>query len=157
MAHKGHAATKRMRCKQKTVAANKNDALQTKKDRCKQNRCAANKTRTLETKKRTAANKKDWCAVNKIGKPLQTKMETAANKKRTLQRKEISCKQKTTAANKKGNRYKSKTVTGALQTKKETAANIKGSRCRQNPIAANKKAKTAKKKRGSAECWCPLQ
>ena len=58
MAHKG-------RCKQKTIAANKKDALQTKNDGCKQKRCAANKKDALQTKKMRckqktiAANKKD--------------------------------------------------------------------------------------------------
>jgi len=47
MAHKGHAAnkkrslqTKKMRRKQKTIAAKKKDALQTKNDCCKQKKDA---------------------------------------------------------------------------------------------------------------------
>ena len=43
--------TKNDRCKQKTIAANKKDALQTKNDCCKQKSCAANKKRSLQTKK----------------------------------------------------------------------------------------------------------
>ena len=51
-------------CKQKTIAANKKDALLTKNDRCKQKMIAANKKDALQTKndcckqKRCAANKK---------------------------------------------------------------------------------------------------
>ena len=48
--------TKKMRCKQKTIAANKKGALQTKNGRCKQKRCAANKKRSLQTKKKNRCN-----------------------------------------------------------------------------------------------------
>ena len=48
------------RCKQKTIAANKKDALQTKNDRCKQKTCAANKKRSLQTKNMRSKQKTLW-------------------------------------------------------------------------------------------------
>ena len=61
-------------CKQKTIAANKKDALQTKNDRCKQKRCAANKKHALQTKNMRCKQK--TCAANKK-RSLQTKNAVA--------------------------------------------------------------------------------
>ena len=85
-------------CKQKTIAANKKDALQTKNDCCKQKTCAANKKRSLQTKKMRCKQK--TIAANKKH-ALQTKNDRskqktiAANKKWSLQTKKMRCKQKT--------------------------------------------------------------
>ena len=75
-------------CKQKTIAANKKDALQTKNDRCKQKTIAANKKRSLQTKN-------DRCKQKTIA---ANKKICAANKKRSLQTKKMRCKQKNAVA-----------------------------------------------------------
>ena len=84
VAHKGHAANKKERCKQKRNVANKKETLQTKKKRCKQkkSRCKHKKRERCKQKKGTTAN------INKG--TLQIKKRNAANKK------EERCKQKTT-------------------------------------------------------------
>ena len=68
-------------CKQKTIAANKKDVLQTKNDRCKQKRCAANKKDALQTKNDCCKQKS--CAASKK-RSLQTKKKDALQTKNAV-------------------------------------------------------------------------
>ena len=124
VAHKGHAANRKHRCKQKRNAANKKETLQTKKKRCKRKRNAANKKRNNNS---NVTMLWDMPIHTDLRWPTRDTLQienTAANKKDTLQTKQKRCKQKKRT----------------LQTKKGTAANIKkGTLQIKKRNAANKK------------------